>query len=75
MIQAADPVTFSVPRDVLSDIAKLSDDLTDHMHELLERNTDGGLNNDRERSELETLVRMAQFGQIVSLALSSQGKP
>jgi hypothetical protein len=39
MVQAADPVTFSVPRDVLSDIAKLSDDLTDRMHELLQRNT------------------------------------
>jgi hypothetical protein len=72
MVQAADPVTFSVPRDVLSDIAKLSNDLTDRMHELLERNTDGSLSAN-EQSELETLVRMAQFGQIVSLALAPQG--
>jgi hypothetical protein len=74
MSHATDPVTFSVPRAVLSDIARLSDDLTDRMHELLERNTDGGLDA-REQSELEALVRMAQFGQIVSMALSSQAQP
>jgi hypothetical protein len=74
MTQTADPVTFSVPRAVLSDIARLSDDLTDHMHQLLERNTDGALNA-REQAELETLVRMAQFGQIVSLALGPKGQP
>lgn len=74
MTQAADPVTFSVPRAVLSDIARLSDDLTDRMHQLLERNTDGALDA-HEQSELQTLVRMAQFGQIVSLALSSPGQP
>jgi len=74
MTQTADPVTFSVPRAVLSDIARLSDALTDHMHQLLEKNTDGALNA-REQAELETLVRVAQFGQIVSMALSSQGQP
>jgi hypothetical protein len=71
MIQAADPVTFSVPRTVLSDIVRLSADLTDRMHELLERNTDGQLN-PNERAELETLVHIAEFGQIISLALDSQ---
>jgi hypothetical protein len=40
------------------------------MHQLLERNTDG-VHDAHERAELETLVRMAHFGQIVSLALSS----
>ena len=74
MTQAADPVIFSVPRAVLSDIARLSEDLTDRMHQLLERNTDGELDA-HEQSELQTLVRMAQFGQIVSLALTSQGQP
>ena len=74
MTQIVDSVMFSVPRAVLSDITRLSDDLTDHMHALLEKNTDGALNA-REQAELETLVRMAQFGQIVSMALSPQGKP
>ena len=70
MTQTIDPVTFSVPRRVLTDIVHLSAGLTDRMHELLERNTDGQLN-DTEKSELETLVRMAEFGQIVSMALKS----
>jgi len=74
MVQATDPVTISVPRTVLSDIAQLSAELTDRMHQLLERNTDGQLTR-IERSELETLVRMAEFGQIVSTALESQAKP
>ena len=74
MIQASDPVTFSVPRAVLSDIVQLSQELNDRMHELLERNTDGQLG-PTERSELETLVRMAQFGQIISSALMRQNTP
>jgi hypothetical protein len=74
MTQAIDPVTFSVPRTVLSDIVRLSSELTDRMHELLERNTDAQLG-PTEKAELETLVRMAQFGQIVSMALQTQGNP
>ena len=69
MIDTADAVTFSVPRDVLSEIVKLSADLTDRMHELLERNTDGALA-PHERAELKTLTQVAQFGEIVSLVLS-----
>jgi aromatic ring-cleaving dioxygenase len=68
MIQTADPITFSVPRTVLTDIVQLSAELTDRMHELLERNTNGELG-PTEKAELETLVRMAEFGQIVSVAL------
>jgi hypothetical protein len=68
MAAPADSITISVPRRVLSGIANLSDELTDRMHALLERNTDGGLNA-TERQELETLVQMAEFGQIVSAAL------
>ena len=71
MIQATDPITVSVPRTVLSDIVHLSDELTDRMHALLERNTDGALN-PLEKSELETLVRISQFGQIVSMALGQK---
>ncbi len=74
MIQAADPITFCVPRTVLSDIVQLSAELTDRMHELLERNTNGQLGS-TERAELETLVRMAEFGQIVSMALQPQAMP
>jgi hypothetical protein len=37
------------------------------MHELLERNTDGLLSA-VERSELETLVKMAEFAQLLALA-------
>lgn len=74
MIQAADPVTLSVPRAVLSGIVSLSAELTDRMHELLERNTNGELNA-IEKAELESLVRMAQFGQIVSMALECKGSP
>jgi hypothetical protein len=74
MTQAADPVTFSVPRTVLSEIVELSADLTDRMHELLERNTDEQLA-PTEKAELETLVRMAEFGQIITMALKSQSRP
>jgi hypothetical protein len=44
------------------------------MHELLERNTDGTLSVN-EKSELDTLVRVAQFGQIVSMAMHPQRNP
>jgi hypothetical protein len=38
------------------------------MHALLERNTEGTLNA-TEREELETLVEMAQFAQILAMAV------
>lgn len=69
MIYATDPITISVPRTILSGIVELSAELRDRMHELLERNTDGALS-PVERSELETLVRMAEFGQLVALAMN-----
>jgi hypothetical protein len=58
----------------LADIAQLSDELTDRMHMLLERNTDGQLS-PIEKAELETLVRVAEFGQIVTMALQPQSRP
>ncbi|HEX8913986.1 MAG TPA: hypothetical protein VF796_16680 [Humisphaera sp.] len=70
MIPAADPVVVSVPRAVLTDIVALSADLTDRMHALLERNTDGELTG-VELQELETMTQIAQFGQIVSTALDT----
>ena len=64
MTRVTNAVTFSVPRATLSAITRLSAKLTDRMHELLERNTDGELSG-TEKAELKTLVQMAEFGQIV----------
>ena len=74
MVQNADPITFSVPRAVLSDISHLSHKFNDRMHELLERNTDGALT-PQESAELQNLVRMAEFGQIVDAALQVPSAP
>ncbi len=65
---ASDDITLTLPRSVVPDVVSLADSLTDRMHALLERNTDGALSS-VERAELETLVQMAQFGQILSMAL------
>ena len=43
------------------------------MHELLERNTEGTLT-EVERESLETLVQMAQFGQLIASALDAQAE-
>ncbi len=64
-----DPIQLTVSREALSGVRELSEELTDRMHALLERNTDGALS-DAERAELETLVRIAHFGQAVSAALA-----
>jgi len=72
MINVADPVTISVSRGILSDIVQLSAELTDRMHELLEKNTDGNLGSVK-KAELEALVR--EFGQIVSMAMQQSSKP
>jgi hypothetical protein len=74
MVKEADPITFSVPRTVLTEIIELTADLNDRMHELLERNTDGQLG-PTEKTELEMLVRIAAIGQIVSTALQPTSQP
>jgi hypothetical protein len=63
-------VVLTFPRSALPDVLALSDELTDRMHELLERNTDGSLS-PIERAQLETLVHMAQFGQMIATAMRS----
>ena len=73
-LPAKDSVTVSLPRTVLTGIVQLSSELIDRMHALLERNTDGQLSS-AEKAELDTLVRIAEFGQIVSMALQMQDKP
>ena len=70
----AETVTLTLPRSAIPDVIQLSESLLDRMHGLLERNTDGALST-IEREELDTLVKMAQFGQIVSMALNLPGKP
>ena len=70
MLPASDSITITLPRPMLADIAGLSSELTDRMHAWLERNTDGTLN-EIERSELQVLVRSAEFGQIVAMALQT----
>ena len=42
--------------------------LADRMHELLERNTEGALSA-IEREELEGLVEMAEFAQVLAAAI------
>ncbi len=74
MSQAAESVTVTLPRAAVGDVLALSDALTDRMHELLERNTDGNLTA-VERAELETLVKVSQFGQILSMALKAAVQP
>ncbi len=74
MGSAAEAVTLTLPRSAIPDVIQLSASLLDRMHDLLERNTDGTLS-PLEREELDTLVKMAQFGQIVSMALNLPAKP
>ncbi|HEY4330759.1 MAG TPA: hypothetical protein VGN88_13545 [Phycisphaerae bacterium] len=63
-----DSITFTVPLPLLRDIAELSSELTIGMHQLLEKQTAGLLSN-LEQAQLDALVRIAEFGQIVNLAL------
>ncbi len=70
-MNSAESVTITVPRSVVGDVVALSEDLLGRMHALLERNTDGDLS-PAEHEALETLVQMAQFGQLVALSLRAQ---
>ena len=74
MSAPADSVTVTLPRSAVPDVAALSASLLDRMHALLERNTDGSLSR-LEREELETLVQMAQFAQVLSMALQLRAQP
>jgi hypothetical protein len=68
MHDTGDAITLTLPRSAITGVVSLSDTLLDRMHELLERNTDGQLSA-VQREEVETLVLMAQFGQLLSAAL------
>ena len=67
MSAAEEIVVLSIPRALAPELPALSQSLTDRMHALLERNTDGALNA-TEREELTTLVEMAQFAEILATA-------
>jgi hypothetical protein len=71
MSEPAQPITLTIPPHVAAELPRLSAELNERMHELLERNTDGALS-DIERRELDTLVRMAGFGQILELMATRQ---
>lgn len=59
-------ITLRIPRSVVAELPQVSRELNDRMHDLLERNTEGTLG-PGERAELETLVKMAQFAQILAM--------
>jgi hypothetical protein len=67
MSSPAESVTFTIPRAIVPELPSLSQGLTDRMHRQLERNTQGAISA-IEREELETLVKMAQFAQILAMA-------
>lgn len=70
----ADELHLTLPRSAVGDFVDLSAGLLERMHALLERNTDDALSI-VEREELDTLVQMAHFGQIVSMALDAKSRP
>lgn len=61
-------ITFTLPTNVAGEIPVLAQRLLDRMHQLLERNTDGQLN-PIERDEVAALVEMAEFAQMVAVAV------
>jgi hypothetical protein len=67
MSSSAEAVVLTIPRSMVPELPSLSKSLTDRMHGLLERNTEGTLTAD-EQEELETLVQMAQFAQVLAMA-------
>ncbi len=66
-MSTAETLVLTIPRAVVPELPALSQGLTERMHALLERNTEGTLSAP-EREELETLVEMAQFAQILVMA-------
>lgn len=63
----ADFVTVTLPRSIVPELPTFVSTLNDRMHALLERNTEGTLS-ESEHAELESLVQMAQFAQILTMA-------
>jgi hypothetical protein len=74
MSSPADAITLTIPRSILPELPSLARGLNDRMHDLLERNTEGALA-EIERTELETLVQMAQIAQILAMASNGVTNP
>ena len=72
MSAPSDVVTITLPRSLMPELPAFANALNDRMHALLERNTEGTLS-ESEHTELESLVQMAQFAQI--LAMATQQRP
>jgi len=66
-----DVITFTLPRSIVPELPAFANVLNDRMHDLLERNTEGALS-ENEHAELEGLVQMAQFAQILAMATQQQ---
>ena len=66
-------VTLTLPRAVVDGVTTLPPAVLDRLHHLLERNCDDSLSA-VELAELETLVKMSHFSQIVSLALQTPAR-
>jgi hypothetical protein len=67
----SDLITITLPRSVMPELPAFANALNDRMHDLLERNTEGTLS-ESERVELESLVQMAQFAQILAMAMQQR---
>jgi hypothetical protein len=61
-------ITVTLPASVATEIPLLAEKLLDRMHHLLERNTEGQIS-PLEREQLESLVEMAEFAQLVASAV------
>lgn len=62
------PITVTLPANIASEFHVMAERLVDRMHELLELNTDGRLN-DLQKDELRSLVEMAEFAQVFATAI------
>lgn len=71
MSAPADVVTVTLPRSIVPELPTFASALNDRMHALLERNTEGTLS-ESEHAELESLVQMAQFAQIITMAIQQR---
>ena len=74
MSTAPDSITLTIPQSIAVELSKRAAGWNDRMHELLEANTDGALSAPEHR-ELEALVLLDQFAQILAMANTLARKP
>ena len=63
-------ISLAFPRTLIPDVVELSGDMISRMHDLLERNANEELSVN-EQEDLQTLVQMAQFSQVIALSLQA----